>query len=167
MHRIPTDASLVAHSVATSSEMMSRQAKTLDMPHPLIPVPTPETQPFWDGCNQGILRINRCNACNDAYFPPAPICPHCSSTDVKFFDASGEATLYSYTIQQKPPDLWGTQGPRSVALVKLLEGPMLTSSIINCEQTPETLRLDMPLQATFTSFGETTVLCFEPTEEQQ
>ena len=167
MHRIPTDASLVAHSVVTSSEMMSRQAKTLDMPHPLIPVPTPETQPFWDGCNQGILRINRCNACNDAYFPPAPICPHCSSTDVKFFDASGEATLYSYTIQQKPPDLWGTQGPRSVALVKLLEGPMLTSSIINCEQTPETLRLDMPLQATFTSFGETTVLCFEPTEEQQ
>ena len=156
-----------ANSVATSSEMTSRQAKTLDMPHPLIPVPTPETQPFWDGCNQGILRINRCNACNDAYFPPAPICPHCSSPDVEFFDASGEATLYSYTIQQKPPDLWGTQGPRSVALVKLLEGPMLTSSIINCEQTPETLRLDMPLQATFTSFGETTVLCFEPTEEQQ
>ena len=156
-----------ANSAATSSEMTSRQAKTLDMPHPLIPVPTPETQPFWDGCNQGILRINRCNACNDAYFPPSPICSHCSSTDVEFFDASGEATLYSYTIQQKPPDLWGTQGPRSVALVKLLEGPMLTSSIINCEQTPETLRLDMPLQATFTSFGETTVLCFEPTEEQQ
>ena len=146
---------------------MPIRTKTLEMAHPLIPVPTPETQPFWDGCNEGILRINRCNTCNDAYFPPSPICPHCSSTDVEFFDASGEATLYSYTIQQKPPDLWGTRGPRSVALVKLVEGPMLTSSIINCEQTPETLRLDMPLQAAFTSFGETTVLCFETTEEQQ
>jgi hypothetical protein len=75
--------------------------------------------------------------------------------------------LYSYTIQQKPLDLWGTEGPRSVALVKLMEGPMLTSSIVNCEQSPDTLRLDMPLRATFTSFGETTVLCFEPAEQQR
>ena len=137
------------------------------MPHPLIPVPTPETQPFWDGCNEGVLRINRCVACGDAYFPPSPICPQCSSTDVDFFDATGDATLYSYTIQQKPLDLWDTQGPRSVALVKLAEGPMLTSSIVNCEQTPKTLRLDMALRATFVNFGGTTVLCFEPVEEQQ
>ena len=137
------------------------------MPHPLIPVPTPETQPFWDGCNEGVLRINRCIACGDAYFPPSPICPQCSSTDVDFFDATGDATLYSYTIQQKPLDLWDTQGPRSVALVKLAEGPMLTSSIVNCEQPPETLRLDMALRATFVNFGGTTVLCFEPVEEQQ
>ena len=39
--------------------------------------------------------------------------------------------MYSYTIQQKPLDLWDTEGPRSVALVKLAEGPMLTSSIVN------------------------------------
>ena len=137
------------------------------MPHPLIPVPTPETQPFWDGCNEGVLRINRCVACGDAYFPPSPICPQCSSSDVEFFDATGDATLYSYTIQQKPLDLWDTQGPRSVALVKLAEGPMLTSSIVNCEQTPETLLLDMALRATFVNFGGTTVLSFEEVEEQQ
>ncbi|HJM21826.1 MAG TPA: zinc ribbon domain-containing protein [Acidimicrobiales bacterium] len=136
------------------------------MPHPLVPVPTPETQQFWDGCNEGILRITRCTACEDAFFPPSPICPRCSSTDVEFFDASGDATLYSYTIQQKPLDLWDTEGPRSVALVKLAEGPMLTSSIVNCEQTPEILRLDMALRATFTSFADTTVLCFEPAEHQ-
>ena len=74
--------------------------------------------------------------------------------------------MYSYTIQQKPLDLWDTEGPRSVALVKLAEGPMLTSSIVNCEQTPEILRLDMALRATFTSFADTTVLCFEPAEHQ-
>jgi len=50
--------------------------------------------------------------------------------------------------------------------VKLAEGPMLTSSIINCEQTPEALQLDMPLRATFTPFDEITVLCFEPAEQQ-
>tara|TARA_B100000579_G_scaffold183441_1_gene149472 strand:+ start:292 stop:552 length:261 start_codon:yes stop_codon:yes gene_type:complete len=83
---------------------------------------------------------------------------------VEFFDASGDATLYSYTIQQKPLALWGSDSPRSVALIKLAEGPMLTSSVINCEQTPEALQLDMPLRATFTSFDEITVLCFEPVE---
>ncbi len=86
--------------------------------------------------------------------------------DVEFFDASGDATLYSYTIQQKPFALWGTDGPRSVALVRLAEGPLLTSSIVNCEQTPEALQLDMPLRATFTPFDEVTVLCFEPAEQQ-
>ncbi len=136
------------------------------MPHPLVPVPTPETQPFWDGCEEGVLRINRCCACGDAYFPPSLICPECSSTDIEFFDASGDATLYSYTIQQKPLALWGSDQPRSVALVKLAEGPMLTSSVVNCDQTPETLQLDMALRATFTSFDEATVLCFEPAEGQ-
>ena len=74
--------------------------------------------------------------------------------------------MYSYTIQQKPFFLWGSEGPRSVALVKLAEGPMLTSSVINCEQTPEALQLDMPLRATFAPFDEITVLCFEPAEQQ-
>ncbi|MFL2985994.1 MAG: Zn-ribbon domain-containing OB-fold protein [Candidatus Poriferisodalaceae bacterium] len=136
------------------------------MPHPLVPVPTPETQPFWDGCEDGVLRINRCRACGDAYFPPSLICPECSSTDVEFFDATGDATLYSYTIQQKPFALWGSDGPRSVALVRLAEGPLLTSSIVNCEQTPEALQLDMPVRATFVPFDDITVLCFEPVGEQ-
>ena len=135
------------------------------MPHPLVPVPTPETQPFWDGCNDGVLRINKCNDCGSSYFPPSPICPECSSTDVEFFDASGDASLYSYTIQEKPLKLWNSEGPRSVALVKLAEGPMLTSSVVNCEQTPEVLQLGMPLKAVFVQFGEMTVLCFEPDEE--
>ena len=112
-----------------------------------------------------MLRINKCNDCGSSYFPPSPICPECSSTDVEFFDASGDASLYSYTIQEKPLKLWNSEGPRSVALVKLAEGPMLTSSVVNCEQTPEVLQLDMPLKAVFVPFDEITVLCFEPAEE--
>ena len=128
-------------------------------------MPTPETQPFWDGCNDGVLRINKCNDCGSSYFPPSPICSECSSTDVEFFDASGDASLYSYTIQEKPLKLWNSEGPRSVALVKLAEGPMLTSSVVNCEQTPEVLQLDMPLKAVVVPFDEITVWCFEPAEE--
>lgn len=132
------------------------------MPHPLTPVPTPETQPFWDGLSNQHLRITRCGSCTEAFFPPSTICPHCSSTDVEWFEASGDATLYSFVIQSRPLPMWDTSGPRSVALVRLAEGPMLVSSVVNCPQTPEALQLDMSLRATFESFADTTVLCFEP-----
>lgn len=141
------------------------QARTVYMPHPLIPVPTPETQEFWDGLTRSVFRIRECCSCGKVYFPPSPICSDCSSRDVRWIDASGRGSLYSYTIQQKPAQFWTTEGPRSVALVRLEEGPLLVSSIVNCEQTPEKLKLDMKLKATFEKFADVTVLCFEPLGE--
>lgn len=132
------------------------------MAHPLVPVPTPETQPYWDALAESRLRITRCGSCGDAFFPPSIVCPMCSSTDVEWFDASGRGTLYSYVIQERPLKLWKTDGPRSVALVRLEEGPLLVSSVVNVEQTPEALPIDMALQATFEPFADVTVLCFEP-----
>lgn len=135
------------------------------MPHPLIPVPTPETQPFWDGADDDRLHITRCTRCGRTFFPPGPVCPHCTSRDIEWFDACGEATLYSFVIHQRPHRLWDTDGPRSVALVRLAEGPMLVSSVVDCPQTPDALVLDMPLTATFRPFGSQPVLCFRPALE--
>jgi uncharacterized OB-fold protein len=132
------------------------------MAHPVVPVPTPETQPFWDGVRAGELRLPRCRACGQAYFPPSPVCPHCTSRDIEWITASGAATLYSYVIHQRPSKLWNVDGPMSVALVALAEGPMVLSTVVGCEQTPQALVLDMPLQATFVPFEEITVLAFEP-----
>lgn len=134
------------------------------MAHPLTPVPTPETQPFWDGVAAEQLHIMRCTACEAAYFPPTPVCPECSSQAVEWFEASGRATLYSYVIQERPMAQWGTEGPRSVAIVELAEGPRLVSSVVGCPQTPEALVLDMALEAVFVPFDDITVLCFSPAE---
>jgi uncharacterized protein len=135
--------------------------------HPLVPVPTPETQPYWDGVAAGELRLPRCRACAKAFFPPSPVCPHCTAREVEWFTASGEATLYSYVISERPSKLWHQEGPMSVALVSLAEGPMLVSTVRGCEQTPEALQLDMPLRATFAPFDETPVLVFEPARGNQ
>ena len=132
------------------------------MAHPVVPVPTPETQPFWDGIAAGELRLPRCRACGEAYFPPSPVCPHCTSRDIEWFTASGDATLFSYVIHQRPSKLWKADGPMSVALVSLAEGPMILSTVVGCAQTPEALVLDMPLRATFVPFEEISVLAFEP-----
>jgi len=132
------------------------------MAHPLVPVPTPETQPYWDGVAAGELRLPRCTDCGNAFFPPSPVCPACTSRAVEWFTASGDATLYSYVIHQRPSKLWKADGPMSVALVALAEGPMVLSTVMGCPQTPEALVLDMPLRAVFTAFDEATVLAFEP-----
>ena len=112
-----------------------------------LPQPTPETQHFWDGCKAGELRLQRCDECSDVYFPPRPFCPNCSSRRVSVFKASGRATLYSYVINHRPHAAWSEA--YAIAAVKLAEGPVLMSNIIDCPQTPEALVLDMPLQVKF------------------
>ena len=66
------------------------------------PKPTPETQHFWDGTAAGELRLQRCDACANVYFPPRPFCPSCASRKVSIFKASGKGTLYSYVINHRP-----------------------------------------------------------------
>jgi uncharacterized protein len=119
------------------------------MPPRMLPEPTPETRHFWDGCRAGELRLQRCTDCDgDAYFPPRPFCPKCGSRNVEVFPASGRAVLWSYVINHRPrPDMG--EAPYAIAVVKLDEGPTMMTNIVGCPQTPEALRLDMPLKVTF------------------
>jgi len=131
------------------------------------PMPLPETQTYWDGIDAQTLLIQRCNACKEFYFPAAPVCPKCTSRCVEWIEASGKARLYSYVITQKPwPEwmqAWREDGPMSVALVELAEGPRLVSTIVDCAQTPEALEIDMPLLTTYRRFGtRPSMLCFKP-----
>src|SRR5882757_9561706 len=113
-----------------------------------LPLPTPETAHFWEGCRSGELRLQRCVACAHVYFPPRPFCPKCSSREVAVFTASGRGTLCSYVINHRPrPDMGAD--PHSIAIVQLQEGPRLMTNIINCPQTPEALVLDMPVEVVF------------------
>lgn len=126
-----------------------------------LPVPTPETAHFWEGTRAGELRLQRCAACERAYFPPRPFCPTCGSRDVSVFAASGRATLYGYTIHQRAAP--GFTAPYSIAVVELEEGPRMMTNIVGCPQTPEALALDMPLRVCFEAVGDAITLpLFEP-----
>jgi uncharacterized OB-fold protein len=126
-----------------------------------LPVPTPETQHFWDGTRAGELRLQRCNDCDHAYFPPRPFCPACSSRSVSVFRASGRGRLASYVINERPHPAF--DGPYSIALVSLDEGPRMMSNVVGCPQTPEALELDMPLEVAFEAVSdEITLPLFRP-----
>lgn len=111
------------------------------------PVPTPETQHFWDGTKDGELRLQRCGDCKKAYFPPRPFCPACGSRNVGVFKASGKAKLHSYVIHHRKVP--GFTPPYAIAVVELEEGPRMMTNIVDCPQTPEALVLDMALDVVF------------------
>jgi uncharacterized protein len=120
------------------------------------PVPTPETQNFWDGTKAGELRLQRCGECSKVYFPPRPFCPACGSRDVSAFKASGKASLHSYVIHHRPVP--GFTPPYAIAVVELSEGPRMMTNIVDCEQTPEALQLDMKLEVVFEPMDDTITL---------
>ena len=121
------------------------------------PIPTPETQHFWDGTKAGELRLQRCDACDHVYFPPRPFCPSCASRKVSVFPASGKATLYSYVINHRPAAP-GFTPPYAIAVVTLEEGPRMMAHILDCPQTPEALVLDMPLKVKFEKLDDAITL---------
>lgn len=126
------------------------------------PVPTPETQHFWDGTKAGELRLQKCDDCAKTYFPPRPFCPGCGSRKVSIFKASGKGSLYSYVINHRPAAP-GFTPPYAIAVVELAEGPRMMSNIVECPQTPEALVLDMKLEATFEKLDDTITLpMFKP-----
>ena len=112
-----------------------------------LPTITPETRHFWEGARRGELRLQQCEQCALVYFPPRPFCPQCASQRVRVVVSSGRARLYSYVIHHRAAP--GFTPPYSIAVVELEEGPRMMTNIVEVEQTPEALRLDMPLEVVF------------------
>ncbi len=126
-----------------------------------LPKPTPETRHFWEGTRAGELRLQRCDDCAAVYFPPRPQCPQCGHRSVSVFAASGRGRLFSYVINQRPHPAW--DAPYAIAVVELDEGPRMMTNIVDCDQTPEALVLDMPLEVSFTAVtDEITLPLFRP-----
>jgi len=114
-----------------------------------VPVPTPETAPFWAGTLAGELRIQRCNACGRYYFYPRPFCRYCASRDVEWRTVSGRGRLLSYIINHRPLPPAAPDRPQIIALVELEEGPRLLTNLVGVSPDPERLRLDAPVQVEF------------------
>ena len=114
-----------------------------------LPVPTPETQFFWDKCKEHELWLQRCQACQHVFFYPRLHCPECLSDDVPGFRASGKGTLWTYMINHRPVPGFEDDAPYAIAVVQLEEGPRMMSNIVGIENTPENLLLDMPLEVVF------------------
>jgi len=130
-----------------------------EFPTPLV---TPDTRPFWDGCKEGKLLLQRCLSCRSLRYPPRPMCPQCNSLESEWVPASGRGTLFSFTVthQALNPSL-NDKLPHVIILVELAEGMRMTSNLLDCP--PEDVRIGMPLEVVFAKVNdELTLPKFRP-----
>ncbi len=130
-----------------------------------LPTPDFETRPFWDACKQGRFLLRHCNGCGADHFYPRPFCPKCWSEDVEWKDASGRATLYTYSVvrvNDLPP--FPQRVPYVAAVVELVEGPRVMTNIEDCPF--DQLRVDMPVVVAYKAISDDiTIPVFRPVRE--
>jgi len=103
-------------------------------PAKLQPVPTPESEAFWQACSEGRLLIQRCNACGHLQFYPRLLCTACASAEVAWHEASGSGRVKSFTIIRRAvSEAYAGDVPYVVALIELAEGPTMMSNVVGCE----------------------------------
>jgi uncharacterized OB-fold protein len=97
------------------------------------PLRDADSEPFWSGCDQGRLRLQRCAACAAFRFPPGPVCPACGSFDSHWVGAAGRGAVHSWVVVHVPfVDALADQVPYAVGLVELEEGVRMVATIEGC-----------------------------------
>ena len=114
-----------------------------------LPVPTPETRPFWDAARRHELCVQRCRTCERWVFYPRVVCPHCFGRDLDWQQVSGRGTLHTFTVVYRGQRQFPLPTPYVIAVVELDEGARLMTNLIGVEPDPAKLRIGMPVEVVF------------------
>jgi uncharacterized OB-fold protein len=117
------------------------------------PVPHAGSQlslPFWQGCQSGELRYQRCAACGQANFPPTEHCRQCLSAELRWVQSGGLGEIYSWTVVHRPVTA-EFQPPYAPAIVTLDEGYQMLTNVVGV--APDDLAIGMRVQVQFHSVG--------------
>ena len=109
--------------------------------------PNSENLPFFEGAEQGQLVLPRCRDCDFVIWFPREICPECGSQDVGWFEASGDGSIYSFTVTRRIPGGGNKVTPFVLAYVELDEGPRVMTNIVECD--PEQISIGDRVEAVF------------------
>ncbi len=126
----------------------------------LVPSPTPETQPYWDGLKEGRLRLQRCADCGKVRHYPRPVCDACWSMAVDWADAAGTGTVHSWTVTHYAfhPGLKGDL-PYLLLTVDLPEGVRMNARARAIDNPRVGLRVRVAFEAVT---ADLTLPVFEP-----
>ncbi|MGE3594132.1 MAG: Zn-ribbon domain-containing OB-fold protein [Dehalococcoidia bacterium] len=121
-----------------------------------IPVPTAESQPFWDACASGELHYQYCRVCERSQFPPRNQCALCGSP-VEWRRSSGKGTIHSVTVVHRAPSPgFVADVPYALALVDLEEQFRIMANIVGGE--PATFRIGQRVSVSFRRISDSIVL---------
>jgi uncharacterized OB-fold protein len=125
-----------------------------DVPKWLMPRPTAEDREFWLGAGRGELRIQHCTNCGRYQHYARFLCSHCGKQTVAWVTASGNGTIYSFTvIGQNGVPPFNERIPFVVATVDLdEEGARVIAPMPSLD--PARARIGMRVHATFRAAGD-------------
>ncbi len=107
----------------------------------------PTIQNFYNYCAERKLMGVRCAKCGAISCPPRAICHRCLNDQSSWVEFSGRGKLLTYTIIHFPPTQFQALAPYAVGIVKLEEGPQLSTMIKNVKV--EEIRIGMSLQVDY------------------
>jgi len=85
-----------------------------------------------------------CPHCDAKIFPPRDVCPSCGGEARNVYNFSGKGEVYSFTRMSDVPAGFEEQAPYTVALVKLVEGPVVTAQLTDLGDTR--VEIGMPVE---------------------
>lgn len=101
---------------------------------PPVPLPDPDSEPFWEAAAQHRLVVQRCAACKTFRHPPRPMCPSCLSLEQEWIEVSGRGRVWSWVVAH-PPVLpaFAEKTPYNVAVIELDEGMRMVGNLLDVD----------------------------------
>jgi len=117
-----------------------------------VPRPNADSAPFWAACNRRELTFQRCRACGQVQFFPRALCTACQATDLDWQTSAGAGTVFTFTVNQRPPTpAFKDDVPYVIALVDLDEGFRMMLNVIDC--APDEVHIGMRVRIVFEPRG--------------
>ncbi len=136
----------------------------MNMTRPL-PLPTPTTQPYWDGLSRHEIWIQFSPSLGRYVFYPRVLAPGTLADDLEWRQISGAGKLVSFTVAERPvaPQFADTV-PQIPAVVEWDEGPRFATELVDVD--PAELLVGMPVAPVFTDHPEAGVTLLRYTAQR-
>src|SRR5215211_7193040 len=116
-----------------------------------VPPPTSVTREFWARANEEQLVLPCCLDCGTYTYYPRSVCMRCMSRNLEWRAASGQGTVYSYTVVRSAPHGFEDLAPYVVASIDLAEGTRMMANVLTDD--PEAVHIGMPVKIVFVPVG--------------
>lgn len=106
---------------------------TAQKPRPRL---DPINKPYFAAALDGRLALQQCQSCHRWIFYPRVACPYCLSMSLLWKDVAGTGEIYSFAIVHRPQhESFMAEVPIILVAVKLNEGPIVISTLADCNPT--------------------------------
>lgn len=112
------------------------------------PLPSPVSQPFWDGLARHEVWIQYSPSLDRYIFYPRVLAPGTLADDLVWRQIPGTGTLVSFTVAQRPvAPQFADAVPQLLAVVAFDEGPRLATELVDVDT--DSVRIGMRVRPVF------------------